>query len=278
MLVCLPIAFAMNKNIILEVKNLCVEYPNETTKIQNISFSLEKGKVLGLVGESGSGKSTVGKTVLGLLYSRAGHISGSIRLCGRELLNMSFEQHRKLNGKDIGYIMQNPMTAFDPCMRIKTHFIETICAHLPCSKKDALHIGSESLSQTGLKDINRVMNSFPHQLSGGMLQRVMISIAVSLNPVLIIADEPTTALDAENKGIVLELLKGIIKKYRPAMLFISHDIEVVSEVADEVAVMQQGKIVEYGKTKNVLSRPKNECTRELLKAVHFSMENELCLE
>lgn len=266
----------MNSNFAFEVKNLCIEYPGEATKIQNICLVLEKGKVLGLAGESGSGKSTVGKAALGLLYGKTNFISGSMRLCGRELLNLSPRQHQELNGKDIGYIMQNPMTAFDPCLKIKTHFMETIRAHLPCSKRDALHIGHESLSQVGLEERERVMDSFPSQLSGGMLQRVMIALTVSLNPVLVIADEPTTALDAGSKDTVLELFTHIMKKYRPAMLFISHDMEVIAKIADDIAIMQQGQIVEYGAAEDVLSHPKHEYTRALMDAARLSREEEPC--
>lgn len=266
----------MSKDVILEAKNLCIEYPGEATKIQKICFILEKGKVLGLAGESGSGKSTVGKAALGLLYGKTSFISGSMRLCGRELLNLSLKQHQKLNGKDIGYIMQNPMTAFDPCLKIKTHFAETIRVHLPCSKKDALHIGRDSLSQVGLEDRDRIMDSFPSQLSGGMLQRVMIALTVSLNPVLIIADEPTTALDAGSTDTVLDLLTHIMGKCRPAMLFISHDMEVMARIADDIAIMRHGQIVEHGAAKNILTCPKHPYTYELMAATHFFREDEPC--
>lgn len=266
----------MNKNFVLEVKNLCVGYPGESTKIQNVNFVIEKGKVLGLAGESGSGKSTVGKAALGLLYSRADYIAGSMRLCGRELLNLSPRQHQELNGKDIGYIMQNPMTAFDPCLKIKTHFAETIRAHFPCSKKDALHIGFENLLQVGLSDVERVMNSFPYQLSGGMLQRVMIALTVSLNPVLIIADEPTTALDTGSRDTILKLLLHVMKRVHPAMLLISHDMEVIEKIADDIAIMQHGRIVEYGTANEVLAHPKHKYTCELMAATCFSREDGPC--
>ena len=228
--------------------------------------------MLGLAGESGSGKSTIGKAILGLLSGRVKSISGKLELCGRELLEMDLKQHREVNGKDIGYIMQNPMTAFNPCMKIKTHFMETICAHLPCSKKDAFYLGNECLLQVGLTDRERIMNAFPSNLSGGMLQRIMIALAISLNPVLIIADEPTTALDAKNREIVLSLLTEIIKKHRPAVLFISHDMEIIEKIADDVAIMQQGKIIEYGKMKDVFTCPKHPFTCEMLEAANFYME------
>lgn len=266
----------MNKDVILEAKNLCIEYPGEATKIQNICFVLERGKVLGLAGESGSGKSTVGKAALGLLYGKTSLISGSMKLCGRELLNLSLKQHQTLNGKDIGYIMQNPMTAFDPCLKIKTHFTETIRAHLPCSKKDALHIGRDNLSLVGLEDRDRIMDAFPSQLSGGILQRVMIALTISLNPVLIIADEPTTALDAGTRDTVLSLLTRVMKQYRPAMLLISHDMEVMARIADDIAIMQRGKIVEQGVAKNILACPKHPYSCELMAATCFSREDEPC--
>ena len=266
----------MNRDVILEVGNLCIEYPGETTKIQNVNFTLEKGKVLGLAGESGSGKSTVGKAAMGLLSGRVSHIAGSMKLCGRELLDLCERQHEAFKGKDIGYIMQNPMTAFDPCLKIKTHFIETIRAHLPCSKKDARYIGQKNLHRVGLTDDGRIMNAYPSQLSGGMLQRVMIALTVSLNPVLIIADEPTTALDAGSRHTTLELLGHVMEQYRPAMLLISHDIEVVSRMADQVAVMQHGRIVEQGPVVDVLNHPKHNYTCELMAATRFRREYTLC--
>lgn len=266
----------MNRDVILEVKNLCVEYPGETTQIRNVNFTLERGKVLGLVGESGSGKSTVGKAALGILSGRTRHIAGSMKFFDRELLDLSPGQHQKLNGKDIGYIMQNPMTAFDPCMKIKTHFTETIRAHLPCSKRDAEYIGRKNLHRVGIADDSRVMNAYPLQLSGGMLQRVMIALTVSLNPVLIIADEPTSALDAGSQNATLELLRHIMKQYRPAMLLISHDMEDVFRMADQVAVMRHGRIVEQGAAKDVLNHPKHNYTCELMAATRFRREDTPC--
>ena len=196
----------MNKDAILAVQDLFVHYLSTGVNIEGITFEIGRGKVLGLVGESGSGKSTVCNAILGLLDSAAVQISGSVRLQGKDILPLFWDEREKINGKEIGVVLQNPMTAFNPCMKIRAHFIETLCTHLLCSKRDAVLYGIELLRKVGLPDGQRVMRSYPYQLSGGMLQRVMVAIAVSLNPVLIIADEPTTALDTGNQAIVIELL------------------------------------------------------------------------
>ncbi len=216
---------------VLSVSGLCIEYPNERTKIRNIGFSIARGETFGLIGESGSGKSSVCKAILGLLKDRALQ-SGSIRLCGKELLRLSPKEQQKINGKDIGYVMQNPHAAFDPCMKIKRHFMETIKAHRHCSTREAFRLGYELLCAVGLSDAERVMESYPGQLSGGMLQRVMVAIAVSLRPVLLIADEPTGALDAGNCGIVLQLLAKAVRETQAALLFVSHDMNAVANIAE----------------------------------------------
>lgn len=259
----------MNKDTIVAVNDLSVRYINTDINIEEISFEIARGEVLGLVGESGSGKSTVCHAILGLFDSDAVRISGSIRLQGKEILPLFWDEREKINGKDIGVVLQNPMAAFNPCMRIKGHFIETICAHLLCSKRDAVLYGIELLRKVGLPDGHRVMKSYPFQLSGGMLQRVMVAIAVALNPVLIIADEPTTALDTENQSIVMELLSFVMKEYKPAMLLVSHDMEVVAALADEIAVMKDGRILEQGTKAKVLYEPQTDYTKELLASADY---------
>lgn len=251
---------------LISVRNLSITYRRDDTSISNVSFSISKGKVLGLAGESGSGKSSVCKAILGLLNSGLAAVSGRIEFMGKDILPLSYEERRKINGKDIVFIMQNPMTAFDPCMKIKNHFAETLMAHLLCSKKDALHYAAEMLHKVGLSDTSRIIESYPHQLSGGMLQRIMIAIAISLNPVLIVADEPTTSLDAESQSVVLSLLQTIIQEYMPAMLFVSHDMRILSLLSDDIVVMRDGRIIEMGRTKDVFEHPKQEYTRELIDA------------
>ncbi|MFT3984130.1 MAG: ABC transporter ATP-binding protein [Lachnospiraceae bacterium] len=266
----------MNDDIVLCVDGLHIAYPEEEVKIQDISFSVRRGSVFGLAGESGSGKSSVCKAILGLLENRTSKLSGSIRFCGQELMGLSEERHRLINGKEIGYMMQNPMTAFDPCMKIGSHFCETIRAHLPCSRQDAFYIGAEMLRRVGLFDADRIMNSYPGSLSGGMLQRVMLAIAISMNPVLIIADEPTTALDAQSCETVLKLLSFVMCEYRPAMLLVSHDMNVMKKMAEHVAVMHRGRIVETGMMKKVLQHPRHAYTCRLIEASRYQWEEGRC--
>ena len=262
---------------VLSVTDLCIEYPNEKIKIHNIGFSIARGEVLGLIGESGSGKSSVCKAVLGLLKDRAQQ-SGSIRLCNKELLRLSPKERRKINGKDIGYIMQNPLSAFDPCMKIKHHFAETVKAHRDCSVREAFYMGHELLRAAGLSEAKRIMESYPGQLSGGMLQRVMIAIAVSLRPVLLIADEPTGALDTAHCDIVLQLLARTVRESQSALLFVSHDMNAVANIANCIAVMKEGEIVESGIAQTVLQNPRHPYTAELMAASQFTVEENRCLK
>lgn len=266
----------MKYDPLLSVRNLSITYRRDGSSINGISFSITQGCVLGLAGESGSGKSSVCKAILGLLDPGSATVSGEIELMGKDILSLPYEERRKTNGKDIAFVMQNPMTAFDPCMRIKSHFAETLIAHRLCSKRDALHYTAGMLRKVGLSDTGRIMDSYPHQLSGGMLQRVMIAIAVSLNPVLIVADEPTTALDAKSQCVVLSLLQTILREYRPAMLLVSHDMRLLSLLADDTAVMKDGRIIEMGCTKDVFGNPEHEYTRELITAHSFGREVGTC--
>ncbi|SHN58742.1 ABC transporter ATP-binding protein [Desulfitobacterium chlororespirans] len=261
---------------VLAVRNLSITYRHHAASVSNVSFALGKGKVLGLAGESGSGKSSVCKAILGLLTPGPAAVSGEIDFMGEELLALPYEERRRINGKEIVFIMQNPMTAFDPCMKIKHHFMETFMAHLLCSKRDALHYASAMLGRVGLGEGDRIMDSYPHMLSGGMLQRVMIALAISLNPILIIADEPTTALDAESQSTVLSLLQTVIRSYQPAMLLVSHELRVLSLLADDIAVMKDGRLIETGSTRDVFGNPQQEYTRELMAAHSLMGEAVLC--
>lgn len=251
---------------LLSVRNLTITYRSDNTSIEGVGFTLNRGRVLGLTGESGSGKSSVCKAVLGLIEPALAAVSGKIEWMGRDILSMPYEERRKINGKDIVFIMQSPMTAFDPCMTIKNHFATTLMAHLLCRRRDALHYASETLRNVGLSDTDRIMNSYPHTLSGGMLQRIMIALAIALNPAVIVADEPTTALDAESQCVVLSLLKRIMRDYTPAMLLVSHDMRVLSLMSDDMAIMKDGKVIEAGKTEDVYENPRHPYTRELIAA------------
>jgi len=259
----------MTRDIVLSLNGLSVCYYSSDAGVVDISFDIRRGEVLGLLGESGSGKSTICKAILGLLDNNAAGISGSIALLERDITTLFWDERENINGRDIGVILQNPMSSFNPCMKIKAHITETICAHLLCKKRDGYLYGLELLERVGLEDRERIMESYPSRLSGGMLQRIMIAIAIALNPVLLIADEPTTALDTVNQKLILDLLAFVVKEYRPAMLLVSHDLKVMSALADHIAVMQNGIIVETGSKEEIIQWPRHPFTKELIAASRF---------
>lgn len=256
----------MNSETILKVTDLTVCYQETGAQVEKINFQIKRGQVLGLLGESGSGKSTICHAILGLLDRRGIDLKGSICLNGEEILPLHWSGRERLNGKEIGVILQNPMASFNPYMKIKGHFVETLCTHLLCSKRDALLHGLEQLQAVGLSEGKRIMNSYPFQLSGGMLQRVMAAIAVSMNPVLLIADEPTTALDAKNHEVIMKLLAQIMAEYRPALLLVSHDVEVMNRLADQLIILKDGQIREAGAIRDVMNASQDRYTKELLAA------------
>lgn len=254
----------MRSAMTVEVSDLYVEYPNEPMRIEQVSFAISSGTIFGIIGESGCGKSTVCKALLGLLSGRASRWDGTIELNGRNVAKLDARERRRLNGREIAYVAQNPTAAFDPCMKIRGHFTETLRTHLRCSRKDACLYSEQLLARVGLSDTRRIMESYPHQLSGGMLQRTMIALALAFNPLLIVADEPTGSLDAQSAALVSELLLRISHDLKPAMLLVSHDIRIMAMMADELAVMRNGRIIERGSTERILSLPQNEYTKELV--------------
>jgi len=254
---------------VLQVRDLHVQIETKngaTTFVQDINFELKRGRILGLVGESGCGKTVTSMSILQLLDRKTTTIEGSIMLKGQELNGLAEKEMRKIRGKDIAFIMQNPMNAFTPVFTIGHQFIETIRSHTQWNKKQATELAIESMQQVNLPDPDKLLKYYPFQLSGGMLQRVMIAIAASLHPAIIIADEPTTALDVNNQKKVLRHLDKIRSEYGSAILLISHDLGVISEMADEVAVMQHGKIVEKADVFQLFDAPKHEYTKKLLNA------------
>ncbi|MCU7746795.1 nickel import ATP-binding protein NikD [Priestia megaterium] len=254
---------------LLQVRNLHVQLKSQnglTDLVKDINFELKPGKVLGLIGESGCGKTITSMSILQLLNRKETIIEGSITLKGQELNGLAEKEMRKIRGKDIAFIMQNPMNAFTPVFTIGHQFIETICSHTNWNKKQATELAIESMKQVNLPDPNKLLKYYPFQLSGGMLQRVMIAIAASLHPAIIIADEPTTALDVNNQKKVLRHLDKVRADYGSAILLISHDLGVIAELADEVAVMQHGKIVEKADVFQLFDAPKHEYTKKLLNA------------
>lgn len=259
-----------NTDKVLEVQNLQIDLKNREQPLrllEHINLTLEKGRILGLVGESGSGKSLTCNAILQLLNPRQMAVSGSIRLHGRELTSLPDKEIRRIRGREIGCIMQNPMNAFTPVYTIGSQFMETLRTHNPSlSKAQSREQAIRALADMNLPEPARLIKCYPFQLSGGMLQRVMIAISMCLRPALVIADEPTTALDVVNQLRVLRELHRLRTECGTAILLISHDLGVISQLADEVAVMQKGKIVEQAEVHQLFDRPAHEYTRTLLNA------------
>ena len=253
-------------NTILDVKNLHItfEQPKVSKQIlEDVSFSVKAGKCLGILGESGSGKSMTTKAILGLL-NRDFQISGSATFEGKDLLQMGDGDLRTLRGSAIGMILQNPMTCFNPLYKIGNQIYETFDAHgiFPREqyKVEAINI----LEKMRIHDPEGVLQKFPHQLSGGMLQRVMIGIAMSMNPRLLICDEPTTAIDSITQYEIIKEFQRIKAESNVGMLFITHDVSVISHIADEVIVLNKGKLVDRGPFSEILKNPKDAYTKLLI--------------
>jgi nickel transport system ATP-binding protein len=260
---------AREQSNVLQVRDLHVQVNSKNgaaTLVQDINFELKRGKVLGLVGESGCGKTITSMSILQLLDRKTTKIDGSIELQGHELNGLNEKEMRKIRGKDIAFIMQNPMNAFTPVFTIGHQFIETIRSHTKWNKKQATELAIEAMCQVNLPNPDKLLKYYPFQLSGGMLQRVMIAIAACLHPAVIIADEPTTALDVNNQKKVLYHLDKIRSEHGSAILLISHDLGVIAEMADEVAVMQNGRIVEKADVFQLFDEPQHEYTKKLLNA------------
>ncbi|YCA45899.1 nickel import ATP-binding protein NikD [Bacillus sp. JZ8] len=259
----------IEKSTVLQVRDLNVQMKTKngtTPLVEGINFELKRGKILGLVGESGCGKTVTSMSILQLLDLKTTMIEGSIALKGRELNGLAEKEIRKIRGKDIAFIMQNPMNAFTPVFTIGHQFIETIRSHTQWNKKQATELAIESMHNVNLPNPIKLLKCYPFQLSGGMLQRVMIAIAASLHPAVIIADEPTTALDVNNQKKVLRHLDKICSEYGSSILLISHDLGVIAEMADEVAVMQHGRIIEKADVFQLFDNPQHEYTKKLLNA------------
>jgi len=254
---------------LLEVRDLRVGFPSAAgvlPAVRGVSFALAPGEVLGLVGESGSGKSVTALAVMGLLPPQA-RVEGSIRFEGRELTALGARDFRQLRGARIGMIFQEPMTALNPVMRVGDQVAEAVRAHQRVRRAAARARAVEALREVAIPEPERRARDYPHQLSGGQRQRVMIAIAIANRPALLIADEPTTALDVTVQAQILDLLGELRDKLGLAMLFISHDLAVVSQVSRRTAVMYAGSVVESGPAAEVFARPAHPYTRGLLNSV-----------
>jgi peptide/nickel transport system ATP-binding protein len=252
---------------VLDVRNLRVWYSGPSAPVQavdGVSFALEPGEVLGLVGESGCGKSTLGRGLMGLV-PRGAAIDGEIIFDGRDLLKLRKKDRESVRGAGMGLIFQEPMTRLDPLMRISDHFREVLKAHEPqLSKQESRDRALDALRSLGIPPTR--YDNYPHEFSGGMRQRIMIALALALRPKFIIADEPTTALDVLVEAQILNILKDIREKYAPAILLITHNLGIVAEACDRVAVMYAGRIVEQGLVRDVFAHPQHPYTQALLRS------------
>ncbi len=265
---------------LLDVKNLSVFFKTDSEKedyiqaVKGVSFSVEKGEVLGIVGESGSGKSVSALSVLGLLpYPRASHDQkSSVKFEGRELLYAGETFLQKIRGNEISFIFQEPMSSLNPLHTIEKQISETLMLHRGMNAKDARKEAVRLLKLTGIKNAQQRLKSYPFELSGGQRQRVMIAMAVANNPKLLIADEPTTALDVTIQAQIIDLLLDLRKKLGMSIIFISHDLSVIRKIADKVCVMKDGKIVEQGSITDVFENPKSDYTKTLINS-HLLLKN-----
>ncbi len=259
----------MTQETILQVKNLHVDfhtYAGEVKAIREVNFDLKKGETLAIVGESGSGKSVTTKTLMGLSAKNA-DISGEILFKDRNLNELKEEEWVKIRGNEIAMIFQDPMTSLDPTMKIGMQIAEPIMLHEKISKKEALDRALELMKNVGIPNAEEHINDYPHQWSGGMRQRAVIAVALAGNPEILIADEPTTALDVTIQAQILNLMKKIQEERSSSIIFITHDLGVVAGMADRVAVMYAGKIVEYGTVDEVFYNPQHPYTWGLLNSM-----------
>ena len=255
---------------LLTVQDLQVQFQTKkgvNTAVDGIGFSVERGEILGIVGESGCGKSVTSLSILRLLGTNSMISQGSIKLEGRELLSLSEDEMCKIRGNEIAMIFQDPMTALNPTMSIGEQLMEPLMIHQGYKKKDAWKEAVEVLKKVGIAAPEKRMKEYPHQLSGGMRQRVMIAMAVSCAPRLLIADEPTTALDVTIQAQILELMLELRQKMNTAIILITHDMGVVAETADNILVLYAGKVVEYGSVKEIFNNPRHPYTRGLLNSI-----------
>jgi len=253
----------------LKINNLSIDYPMRRETVyaaKNVSFEVKRGEILGLVGESGSGKSTIGNSIINLIDEPGKVSGGSIILDNIDIYEKP-ENILKLRGKKIGLIFQDPQTSLNPILTIGEQLIETILTHIKVSKNEAKEKAINLFKEVGIKDAEKRFDNYPHQFSGGMRQRVVISLALCCEPELLIADEPTTALDVSIQSQILDLIKKLTKRRNLAVILITHDMGVIAETTDRVAVMNNGELVEIGNTKELLTNPKKSYTRSLVSSV-----------
>ncbi|GGA48029.1 ABC transporter ATP-binding protein [Paenibacillus physcomitrellae] len=259
----------MNKTL-LDIEHLSTHFFTDggTVKaVDDVSFQVRKGEIVCIVGESGSGKSITAMSVMGLVKEPAGRVvNGQIKLEGQNLLTLTKNEKRVLRGKEIAMIFQEPMSSLNPVLPIGQQIMEPLREHLKMGKKEARERAIELIKEVGISRAEQIVDAYPHELSGGMLQRVMIAIAISCNPKLLIADEPTTALDVTIQAQILEMMRKLREESDMSILLITHDLGVVAEMADYVVVMYAGQVVEQGEVVELFENPKHPYTQGLLKS------------
>ena len=255
---------------LLEVKNLHIEFPTRRgvlKAVEDVSFSIAPGEVLGVVGESGAGKSLTGAAIIGLLEPPGRIAGGQILLDGKRIDNLPYEQMRKIRGRQIGAIFQDPLTSLNPLYTVGRQLIETITTHLDLSESAARDRAVKLLEEVGIPAARERVEHYPHQFSGGMRQRVVIALALAAEPKVIIADEPTTALDVSIQAQIITLLKGLCRNHGTAVMLVTHDMGVIAETADRVAVMYAGRVVEIGPVADVIHKPQHPYTIGLMGSI-----------
>ena len=253
--------------MLLEVKSLCTEFPVKrgvVRAVDDVSFEVSEGEILAIVGESGSGKSVTSLSIMGLL-AEPGHVAGGeMTFDGKDLVHLSEKEYREMRGNDMAMIFQEPMTSLNPVYRIGDQIVEAIRTHEKVSKKEALTRAIDLLRKVGIPSPEARVRDYPHQMSGGMRQRVMIAMALACNPKLLIADEPTTALDVTIQAQILDLLRNLKDQINSSIMFITHDLGVIAEMADYVVVMYAGRIVEQGTAEEIFAHPAHPYTIGLM--------------
>ncbi|ODV14458.1 MAG: methionine ABC transporter ATP-binding protein [Rubrivivax sp. SCN 70-15] len=255
---------------LLEVRHLRVEFPTRRgtlVALDDVSFDIAPGEVLGVVGESGAGKSLTGAAIIGLLEPPGRIAGGEIRFEGQRIDDLPYEKMRAIRGRRIGAIFQDPLTSLNPLYTIGRQLIETIRTHLPVSADEARQRAIRLLQETGIPAAEQRLDQYPHQFSGGMRQRVVIALALAAEPRLIVADEPTTALDVSIQAQIISLLKRLCRDHGAAVMLVTHDMGVIAETCDRVAVLYAGRVAEIGPVAEVIHRPQHPYTRGLMGSI-----------
>ena len=255
---------------LLEVRGLRVEFPTRRgtlLALDDVSFDIAAGEVLGVVGESGAGKSLTGAAIIGLLEPPGRIAAGEIRLEGQRIDHLPYEQMRAIRGRKIGAIFQDPLTSLNPLYSVGQQLVETIQTHLPLGAAQARQRAIQLLAQTGIPAPEHRIDQYPHQFSGGMRQRVVIALALAAEPQLIVADEPTTALDVSIQAQIISLLKRVCREHGAAVMLVTHDMGVIAETCDRVAVMYAGRIAEIGPVHDVINQPAHPYTQGLMGSI-----------